>query len=155
MRILLRRRLSTTASYVRATPIFPSSEVCAGAILCATELSSGKRVSFSIRIAKLKDAFFLRRVIEGTKSADFVQTPQAVERVEIFGVAGSQLSHFQVTGAQIAVAENIRTTSREKMKAQPAAIGPRDALRFTKKGDEQKQDEIGIDLGLEFEIARK
>ena len=41
------------------------------------------------------------------------------------------------------------------MKAQPAAIGPRNALRLAKEGDEKKQHEISVDLRLELEVARK
>ena len=39
------------------------------------------------------------------------------------------------------------------MKAQPAAIGARDSLRFPKESDEEQQDEIGVDLRLQLEIA--
>ena len=41
------------------------------------------------------------------------------------------------------------------MKTQPAAIGAGNALSFAKESDEQEEDEIGIDLRLELEIARK
>ena len=41
------------------------------------------------------------------------------------------------------------------MEAQPATIGPRDALCLAKEGDEQKQHEIGIDPRLKLEIARE
>ena len=41
------------------------------------------------------------------------------------------------------------------MKAQPAAIGPRDALRFSKESDEQQKHEISIDLRLQLEVARE
>ena len=41
------------------------------------------------------------------------------------------------------------------MKAEPASIAARHALGFSKEGNEQKEDEIGIDLRLELEIAGK
>ena len=41
------------------------------------------------------------------------------------------------------------------MKAQPAPVGARNLLRFSKKGDKQKQHKIGIDLRLQLEIARE
>ena len=41
------------------------------------------------------------------------------------------------------------------MKTQPATIGPGNALSFAKESDKQEEDEIGIDLRLELEIARK
>ena len=41
------------------------------------------------------------------------------------------------------------------MKAQPAAIGARDALRFSKKSYEQQERQIRIDLRLQLEVARE
>ena len=41
------------------------------------------------------------------------------------------------------------------MKAQPAAIGARDALRFAKESDEQQEHEISVDLRLQLEVARE
>ncbi len=49
----------------------------------------------------------------------------------------------------------MRILRSEKMKPQPTPVGPRDALRFSKKGDEEKQDQISVDLRLHLEIARK
>ncbi len=39
------------------------------------------------------------------------------------------------------------------MKAEPAPICPRDLLGFSKKSHEKQQDQIGIDAGLELEVA--
>src|SRR5256885_3186370 len=39
------------------------------------------------------------------------------------------------------------------MKAQPAPIGPRNLLGLAKERDEEKQNQVGIDPGLELEIA--
>src|ERR1051325_6223569 len=89
------------------------------------------------------------------ESADFVEAADTVERIEKPRVARRQPGRFQIARAQIAIAERSRAISREQMKAQPAAIRARDALRFTKKRDEQEQHEISVNLGLELEIARK
>ena len=43
----------------------------------------------------------------------------------------------------------------EKMKAQPAPVSSRNSLRFSKKGDKQEENKIGVDLRLELEIAGK
>src|ERR1043166_6018169 len=86
---------------------------------------------------------------------DFIEPTDTVERIEKLRVARRQFGRFQIARAQIAIAERSRAISREQMKPQPAAIRARDALRFTKERDEQKQDEVGVDLRLELEIARK
>ena len=41
------------------------------------------------------------------------------------------------------------------MKAEPAPISARNALGFAKEGNEQKENELGIDLGLELEVPGK
>ncbi len=41
------------------------------------------------------------------------------------------------------------------MEPQPAAVGSRDALRFSKESDKQEEHEISIDLRLQLEIAHK
>src|ERR1043166_6271490 len=89
------------------------------------------------------------------ESADFVEAADTVERIEKPRVARRQLGRLQIARAQIAIVERSRAISREQMKSQPAAIRARDAFRFTKERDEQKQHEIGVDLSLELEIARK
>ena len=40
------------------------------------------------------------------------------------------------------------------MEAEPAPIGPRNLLCLAKEGHEKEQHKIGIDLGLQLEIAR-
>ena len=41
------------------------------------------------------------------------------------------------------------------MEPQPASIGARDALGFAKEGDEQKQNQVGVDLRLQLEVPGK
>src|ERR1043166_8164334 len=41
------------------------------------------------------------------------------------------------------------------MKAQPAAVSARDFLPLAKERHEEQQHEIGVHLGLEFEVARE
>ena len=94
-------------------------------------------------------------IIERTKFADLIKTPDTVEGIEILGVAGGELASFEIATAQIFIAECIRTLPAKKMKTQPATIGPGNALSFAKESDKQKEDEIRIDLRLELEIARK
>jgi len=102
-----------------------------------------------------EDVRFFGGIIERTKFADFIKTPDTVEVIEILGVAGSELASFEIATAQIFIAECIRTLPAKKMKTQPATIGPGNALGFAKECDKQEEDEISIDLRLELEIARK
>src|SRR5262249_20778055 len=53
------------------------------------------------------------------------------------------------------ILKRIRTLSRKKVKSQPMAVGPRNALGFAKESNEQKENEIGIDLRLQLQIAGK
>ena len=98
---------------------------------------------------------FLRGVIQRAKTPDLFQPAQPIERIEILRVAGGEFARFQITAAQICVAKSVGTLPGEKMKAQPAAIGARDALGFAKESDEEKENEISIDLRLELEVARE
>ena len=98
---------------------------------------------------------FFGGIIERTKFADFIKASDAVEGIEILGVAGGEFASFEIAAAQIFIAERIRTLPGEKMKTQPAAVGAGNALGFAEESDKQKKDEISIDLRLELEIARK
>ena len=89
------------------------------------------------------------------KAADFIKTPLAVERVEVMRVAGRELARLEIAATQICIAKCLRALAREEMKTQPAPVHSRNSLRFSKEGDKQKQNEIGIDLRLELQIARK
>ena len=89
------------------------------------------------------------------KAADFIETPLAVERVEVMRVARRELARLEIAAAQICIAKCLRALAREKVKAQPAPVHARNSLRFSKEGDKQKQNEISIDLRLELQIARK
>ena len=71
------------------------------------------------------------------KSPDFIETTNGVESVEIARVAGRKLTRLEVTAPQVRVAKCLGTLPREKMKTQPAAVGRRDALRFSEEGDKQ------------------
>jgi hypothetical protein len=102
-----------------------------------------------------EDVRFFGRIIERTKFADFIKTPDTVEGIEILGVAGGEFTCFEVATAQIFIAERIGTLSAEKMKSQPATISAGNALGFAKESDKQEEDEISIDLCLELEIARE
>src|SRR5438105_5938422 len=102
-----------------------------------------------------EDVRFFGGIIERTKFADLIKTPDTVEGIEILGVAGSELASFEIATAQIFIAECIRTLPAKKMKTQPATIGPGNALGFAKESDKQEEDEISIDLCLQLEIARK
>ena len=94
-------------------------------------------------------------IIERTKFADFIQSPDPVEGVEILSVAGGELASFEIATAQIFIAECLGTLPAEKMKTQPAAIGTRNTLGFAKESDEQEENKIGIDLRLELQITGK
>ena len=89
------------------------------------------------------------------KAADFVEAPRSIESVEIMRVGHRELACLQITAAQVSIPKSFRTLAREKMEAQPAPVHARNPLRFSKEGDKQKQNEIGIDLCLELQIARK
>src|SRR5439155_22659647 len=102
-----------------------------------------------------EDVRFFGGIIERTKFADLIKTPNTVEGIEILGVAGGELASFEIAATQIFIAEGIGTLPAEKMKTQPAAIGAGNALGFAKESDEQEEDEISIDLRLELQIAGK
>jgi len=102
-----------------------------------------------------EDMRFFGGIIQGAKFADFIKTPDTVEGIEILGVAGGELASFEIAAAQIFIAEGIGTLPSKKMKTQPAAIGTGNALGFAKESDEQKEDEISIDLRLQLQIAGK
>src|SRR6266545_383433 len=89
------------------------------------------------------------------KAADFIEAPMTIERIEVMRVAGGELARLQITAAQVCIAKCLRALACEKMKVQPAPVHARDPLRFSKEGNKQKQNEIGIDLRLELQIARK
>jgi len=98
---------------------------------------------------------FFGGIIERTKFADFIKTPDTVEGIEILGVAGGELARFEIATAQIFIAECVRTLPTEKVKTQPAAISAGNALGFAKESDKQEENEISVNLRLELEIARK
>jgi len=71
------------------------------------------------------------------KPPDFIDTTNGIEGVEKTCVTGCKLARLEVTAAKVRVAKCSGTLPREKMKTQPAAVGRRDALRFSEEGDKQ------------------
>src|SRR5262245_15054862 len=94
-------------------------------------------------------------VIERMKAPDLIETALSIERVEVMRIARGQLACLQVTAAQVCIAKCLRTLAGEKMKAQPAPVHTRDSLGFSKERDKQEENEVGIHLRLELQIARK
>jgi len=89
------------------------------------------------------------------KPSDFIETSVAVQCVEVMRVARCELARFEITATQVCIAKCLWALACEKMKAQPAPVHARDSLRFSKERDKQKENEIGIDLRLQLQIARK
>src|SRR5262249_55884319 len=89
------------------------------------------------------------------KPANFIEASDSIQSVEKICVAGCKLACLEVTAAQVRVAKCLGTLPCEKMKAQPAAVGRGDALRFPEKGDEQQQNQVSVHLRLKLKIARK
>src|SRR5437667_8667210 len=89
------------------------------------------------------------------KAADFIEATHTVESIEVTRVGRGELARFKIAAPQVDVAKCFRALPGEKMKAQPAPVSFRNALRFPEKGDKQKQNQVCIDLRLELEIARK
>src|SRR5262245_9617913 len=96
-----------------------------------------------------------RTVIERMKASNLIEPPMSIERVEVMRVACGQLACLQITAAQVCIAKCLRTLAGEKMKAQPAPVHTRDSLGFSKERNKQEENEIGIHLRLELQIARK
>jgi len=89
------------------------------------------------------------------KPPDFIETTNGIKGVEKTRVACRELVRLEVTAAQVRVAKCLGTLPREKVKTQPAAVGRRDALRFSEKGDEQQKNQVSVHLRLKLKIARK
>src|SRR6478736_9177472 len=82
-----------------------------------------------------EDPCLFPRVIERMKPPDFIETTNGVQSVEKTCVAGRKLARLEVTATQVRIAKCLGTLPREKVKTQPAAVGRRDALGFSEKGD--------------------
>ena len=89
------------------------------------------------------------------KAPDFIEATQTVKSIEITGVAGCKFARLEITTSQVRIVKCLGTLSREKMKLQPAAVGRRDALRFSEKRHKQKKNQISIHLRLQLKIADK
>src|SRR5215211_1790396 len=89
------------------------------------------------------------------KAPDFIEPSNGIQRVEKICVAGGKLARLEITSTQVCVTKCLGTLPCKKVKTQPAAVGRRNALRFSEKGDEQQKNQISIHLGLKLEVARK
>src|SRR5438874_3193661 len=89
------------------------------------------------------------------KAADFIDAPRPIQSIEVMRVARCELARLQITATQICIPKCFGALAREKMKTQPTPVHARNSLGFSKERDKQKQNEIGIDLRLEFQIAGK
>ncbi len=87
--------------------------------------------------------------------ADFLDPADAVEGIEVARVLGGELCGFDIAAAEVRVGVGVRIRGGEEMEAEPAAIHAGDALGLAKECDEEEEDEVGIDEGLELEVAGK
>jgi len=89
------------------------------------------------------------------KPPDFIEPTNGIQGVEKARVVCRELACLKIASAKVCIAKCIGTLPREKVKAQPAAVGRRYALRFSEKGDKQEKNQISVYLSLKLEIARK
>src|SRR5205823_4489602 len=89
------------------------------------------------------------------KPPDFIETTNGIQGVEETCVPGCEFACLEITAAQVRVAKCLGTLPREKVKTQPAAVGRRDALRFSEKSDKQQKNQISVHLRLKLKVARK
>src|SRR5439155_20482197 len=94
-------------------------------------------------------------IIEGSETPNFIKSPCTVQGVEIVSVTRGQLGRLQITRPEVTIAKCFRALPCEEMKAEPTAVGASNALGFSKEGNEQKKNKIGIDMHLELKIAGK
>src|SRR5437868_13495063 len=93
-----------------------------------------------------EDMRFFGGIIERTKFADLIKTPDNVEGIEMLGVAGSELASFEIATAQIFIAECIRTLAAKKMKRESATSGPGNAVGFANGCAIREEAELSSDL---------
>ena len=89
------------------------------------------------------------------KPPDFIEPTNGIKGVEKTSVVCRELACLKISSAKVRVAKCLRTLPREEVKAQPAAVGRRDALRFSEKGDEQQKNQVSVHLRLKLKVARK
>jgi len=89
------------------------------------------------------------------EAPNLIEAAVAVESIEVMRVTRCELARLQIAAPQICIPKRFRALAREKMKAQPAPVHARNALSFSKERNKQKQNEIGVDLRLELQIAGK
>src|SRR5882757_6978167 len=78
------------------------------------------------RIHQREDVLLLRLVIERVEKADFVDPARAVQGIEKERVLLGQFGGLKVAAAQVRIRIGMRRMAREKVEAQPAAVGARD-----------------------------
>src|SRR4029077_3586468 len=106
-------------------------------------------------ILQCENSRFLFAVIERMEAPNLIEAAVAVESIEVMRVTRCELARLQIAAPQICIPKRFRALAREKMKAQPASVHARKSLGFSKEGDKQKQNKVGIDLSLHLQIARK
>lgn len=88
-------------------------------------------------VRQREDLLLFSTVVERMKPPDFIETTDGIKGVEKTCVAGRKPARLEVTATQVRVAKCIGTLPSKKVKTQPAPVHCRDALRFSKKSDEQ------------------
>jgi len=102
-----------------------------------------------------EDPCLFSGVTERMKPPDFIEPTNGIKGVEKTRVVCRELACLKISSAKVRVAKCLRTLPREEVKAQPAAVGRRDALRFSEKGDEQQKNQVSVHLRLKLKVARK
>src|SRR4029453_11128091 len=102
-----------------------------------------------------EDPCLFPRVIERMKAPDFIETTNGIQGVEKTCVPGCEFARLEITAAQVCIAKCLGTLPREKVKTQPAAVGRRDALRFSEERDKEEKDQISVHLRLKLKVARE
>lgn len=92
-------------------------------------------------------------VREGVEGADFIDATGGGERVEVAGVAPGERSGFGVARAEEAAGVGLRGLGIEKVEPEPFAVHGGQLRWLPKKGHEEDEDEVGVDLRLEFEVS--
>src|SRR5208337_539236 len=82
------------------------------------------------------DMPFLGIIRERVKITDLVQTPRAVQRIEIVGVRCREFAGLPITCPEVFVLERMFGPRLEQVKPKPSPIHPRNSLRFSKERDE-------------------
>src|SRR5208337_2520548 len=84
------------------------------------------------------DTPFLGVIRERVKITDLVQTPCAVQRIEIVGVRSREFAGLQIACPELFVLERMFGPRLEQVKPKPSPIHPRNPLGFSKERDENQ-----------------